>query len=362
MIGRSLFKPAATIRPLTFIAALSICWVTAPAQTQNVTNGSTPPSLAPGTPIGTYPLSEMERYNAYTRETSLQFPLGVSAGRGSAGFTRILTIGRRKWTVDKSYNVAYGWPIYTPTDSWWNTPVDFYKAPRMLMRRVSDPNNICLSPSQGGPTVTYTLTRLTFTAPDGTEFEFRDAATGGQKQYSSCSPGVPRFNRGTLFRTADGAAATFIASSDVYDATNLDLTGTTFLGGDLYLSDGTRYHFRNDDGYVEWIRDRNGNRISFSYRMVFVNNQIMTTTTITDSLNRQVVYESGVTEAPYGTGMRVTFSGFGGAVRKIFVTEKQLSQQLLRNTQAGDSTAVKTYAQLFALNGAYSNAYDPYLT
>jgi hypothetical protein len=74
----------------------------------------------------------------------------------------------------------------------------------------------------GTPCVPYSpgnaynsLTRFTFIAPDGTEYEFRDQATGGQQKISQCSGSG--FNRGTVFVTADGTAATFISDTPIYD-------------------------------------------------------------------------------------------------------------------------------------------------
>lgn len=68
----------------------------ATGQTQNVTDGTTPPGIAPGAPLGTYPITDIETYNPYSGEMNLRFPLSVSGGRGSAAYSSVLSIGRQK--------------------------------------------------------------------------------------------------------------------------------------------------------------------------------------------------------------------------------------------------------------------------
>src|SRR5436309_9396051 len=65
-----------------------------------------------------------------------------------------------------------------------------------------------------------TLTTLTFTAADGTEYDLRDQLNGGQRMpvTPTCPTlSTPGASRGTVFVTADGSAATFIASSEFRD-------------------------------------------------------------------------------------------------------------------------------------------------
>jgi len=351
------------------IAALLIWFGSAQAQMQpqNVTDGTTPPAIAPGAPLGTYSITDMEIYNPFSGGTSLQFTAAVLGGRGSISYPLILTFGGQKWTVDKSFDIITGQPIYTPLDfQWSSSPISFFKLPRMLARRVSNPQVPCPNPGDPGASQTNTLTRLTYTSPDGTEYEFRDTKSGGTQQLSSCANGGAKYNRERVFKTADGTAATFIAANNVFDATNqwddvVGMAGVTWVGGDMYLRDGTQYHFSSDDGYLQWIRDRNGNKITFSYTVISVIPYVTTLVTITDPLKRKVEMLSGTTDPQYGFGTQITFRGFGGTERKIFLTEKPLSQAL-RTTQPGDSSAVETYFGLFGLNASYVNPYDPYRT
>src|SRR5262249_54475289 len=162
------------------------------------------------------------------------------------------------------------------------------------------------------------LTRLTFTGPDGTETEFRDAGTGGQTQ----SPGTycdsnPGYNRGKVFVSVDGSGTTVISDFDVHDQVMVGspVEGYSFAGY-MYLRDGTVYRF---DGNVSWIRDRNGNKISFQYD---ANQRV---TSITDSLNRQVTIAYEVNEGgAYGVCDKITYKGFNGATRVLRISKRSL--------------------------------------
>jgi len=94
--------------------------------------------------------------------------------------------------------------------------------------------------------VKNTLTRLAFTAPDGTEYQLVDTYNGGAP-YSVT--GSTR-SRGTVFVSHDGSFLTFVSSSTIYD----QLTESTYsdgISGYLYFSDGTRYEI--SDGTVTKI-------------------------------------------------------------------------------------------------------------
>ena len=315
------------------------------AQTGNITDGTTPMGIAPGAPAGSYPLAEIEVLNVYNGNVSLRFPLLTIGARGLAQHVVTLPIEQR-WTVDHVTDVFGGQTRHFPQPGWWQF-MRPYGSGGLLARHVTG------GPCPDANSQTLTLTRLTFTAPDGTEYELRDAATDGDGRLSVCAYDQPHFNRGRVFKTADGTSATFISDTDVQDSIYSGPFVVTPMTGHLMLRDGTCYRF--DNGDVTWIRDRNGNKISFSYNG-------LTSTTITDALNRQVFIEYDVTEpSPYGLCDRITFKGFGGASRVIRISKKTLSD-VLRTTQTGDSVTVKTYRQLFPeLLDAYVNDYNPTL-
>src|SRR5213075_2954855 len=98
-----------------------------------------------------------------------------------------------------------------------------------------------------------TLTRLTFTTGDGTEYEFRDQLTGGAPATLSSPCTNPTSSRGTVFITADGTAATFISDTIIYDTTQIlnERSSLIYPSGYLMLRDGTR--FRIDGGNLTWM-------------------------------------------------------------------------------------------------------------
>jgi RHS repeat-associated protein len=110
------------------------------------------------------------------------------------------------------------------------------------------------------------------------------------------------------------------------------------------LANGTRY--RIDNGLVSWVRDRNGNKLTFAYDG---NNRV---STITDSLNRQltITYNTGP-----GTSDQITYKGFGGTVRTILVNYSSLA-----NALRSDYSSTLTPKALFPeLNGSNTSQHNP---
>ncbi len=196
-----------------------------------------------------------------------------------------------------------------------------------------------------GRTQAYqTLTRITFTAADGTEFELRDQATGGAPATVTPCAGSGQ-SRGTIFITADGTTATFISDTTIIDYIDLPDGGNDLFypSGFLLMRDGTRYRF--DNGVVSWLRDRNGNRISFTY------DPSRRALTITDSLNRQISVSYRTETIPFD---EIVFKGFGGQTRTMRVNYAAMGSAL----RSGYS--LQTYQQLFPeLNGSFSGQYNP---
>ncbi|MDQ2856810.1 MAG: hypothetical protein M3R68_10810, partial [Acidobacteriota bacterium] len=305
------------------------------AQT-SITDGSTPLGLSPGAPAGSYALSGFESINAYNGNLSFRLPLLRIGGRGEAGYTISLPIERHWRVVHKSNENQM---IELPVSNLWMAAGPRYGVGRLEGRLITD---------SGCPPLFHNirmLSRLTFTAPDGTEYELRDQLTGGQPQNYYCnSTGQPYPSRGTIFATVDGTAATFIS-----DTTIRDDTSAAAPSGYLSLRDGMRY--RIDSGNVTWIRDHNGNKVSFTYGSYLM--------TVTDSLNRQVI----VQYADYRTTFydQISFKGYGGAPRTIRVNYAPL-HAALRTDRPGDPQTVQTAAALFPqLTGSNSNPVDSYV-
>ncbi len=311
------------------------------ASAQNVLDDTTPPGQAPGAPTGSFAISGFETVNAFNGHLNFRLPLLKVSGRGGVGYVSSLPIEQR-WTVDHdSLSGAYHFPNY----NWWTGLRPGY-GPGVLQGRQ-------MSEGCAEGFVTQGTTRLTFTTADGTEFELRDQIYGGQVAPSNCSqfdPNAPGASRGTTFVSADGTAATFISDVTVYDKTYTP-SGPYILtpSGFLMLRDGTRY--RIDNGVITWMRDRNGNKISFTYEGSWMSWRI---TSAIDSLNRQITYQYNFSDPTDGVCDRIIFKGFGGAQRIIRITRTALANALI----AGESTA--TYYNLFpTLNGSSSTHHNP---
>jgi RHS repeat-associated protein len=320
----------------SFFYFLLVVWAagTAPAQT-SVTDGATPLALSPGAPAGSYALSGFESVNAYNGNLSFRLPLLRIGGRGGAGYTLALPIERHWRVMHKSNeNQEIELPVYNP----WMVSSRRYEAGHLEGRLATDP------PCPPLNHTTASLSRLTFTTSEGTEYELRDQLTGGQPQSYYCGNGQPYPSRGTVFVTADGSAATFIS-----DTTIRDDSSAINPSGYLSLRDGTRY--RIDASNVTWIRDRNGNKLSFSY-----GSNLMT---ITDSLNRQVVVQYADFHATFVD--QISFKGYGGAQRNIRINFALL-HTVLRTNRPGDLSTVQTAAALFPqLTGSNSTPLDWYV-
>jgi YD repeat-containing protein len=338
--------PTARKRKLLF-AALLLLLSASRLVAQDLTS-TTPLGVAPGSPAGSYALSGFENVNLFNGNLNFNLSLVQVGGRGGAQVPLLLPIEQR-WVVKHwLINVATGEYVTYADPNWWN---DLIVVPRYgigsLYIRYSGQGATTGCPS-GDQDVyfTDTMTRMTFVAPDGTEYDLRDQLSGGQALHVSpnCPGTSPGASRGKVFVTADGTAATFVSDATIHDSNNANSFSSQFVSGYLMTRDGTRY--RIDNGDITWMRDRNGNKLAFVY-----DNGV---TTITDSLNRRVTIEYAVTDAaPYGLCDRITLKGFGGADRKIRISKKNLGQ-VLRS-----GYTLQTGATLFPeLNGSDVTSYD----
>ena len=329
-IRKFIFSGLRNVLNLILVTMLLVSITTA----STVTDGSTPLGLSSGAPVGTYPLSGLDNINVYNGNLNFHLPLLTVGGRG--GVTH--TIGRmieQHWRMDHWVlpdQVELHTPMYNP----W-VPLNVGYSPGVLFgRKVND--GWCSQSAQS----TSTLTRLTFVAPDGTEYELIDKLTGGQIRTSFCWAGNG-FSRGTVFVSADGTSMSFVSDAIIYD-NQFGGAVPFYPTGYLMLRDGTRYRIVN--GRISWMRDRNGNQLSFTYPSALG-------MVVTDSLGRQVTVTPNVSDVqPYGLCDHITFNGLNGAPRTIRISKTNLGSAL----RAGYS--LQTPATLFSY-GSSSTPHDP---
>jgi len=290
--------------------------------------GATPLALAPGSPVGSYKLSDIDTVNLFNGHVNVRMPVLTAQGRGGAKGQ--ITFN---WESPASFHIRTdvdpnnGAPLnYVEPGGGAASTIDGLTLGFAQVYGVQSGTQTSYYCSLDG-TYTYqkTLTRLYFVEPDGTEHEMRDVQTGGQAlPISICQMNGP--SRGKVFVSTDGSGATFIADSPVIDYTyaggDFPIIGPT---GYLMLSDGTRYRM-NDPLQM---RDRNGNLLSLTY----VNNPPVFQYQITDSLNRQTFQQFGVACPPptSGTCQKLSYKGFNGSSRGIYLTNGSPIRLILPN-------------------------------
>lgn len=246
--------------------------LTAIAQQDSITSGVTPPLMAPGAPAGSYALSGLESISLSNGHLSFRLPLLMPGARSEAKPAFLFPI-EQNWRItfalvnDQDHpNCTVGSTdpncySYYATANWWNPrPVRYGEA--TLVSRGAGRDSISGCGFSPAP-YQNTLRRLTFTAPDGTEHELLDAATGGAEYTQNCNQQV--HSRGQWFSSFDGAGATFYAddSNQVMDPYSVGGGGPDYPSGNLYTADGARY--RVDIGNVTSWRDRNGNLVTYTW-------------------------------------------------------------------------------------------------
>src|SRR5919107_3484942 len=296
---------SAVVRAFAAIALLAMASISSFAQTESVRDGSTPSALAAGAPAGSYSLSGFEAINPYNGGLNFSLPLYKVGGRGDAGYSITLRIDQ-KWSIGKEINPGHS-ANYTPKASWLDEDgyalEQTYSVGKLVARQGASRDYYTLSPC--GVVSRVTLTRLSFTAPDGTEYELRDKQSDGAPHVASPTVCEPQYSRGNVFVTADGSSATFIADAEVKDAQFGSGEGIA-PAGVMILKDGTRFHV-GALGDIDWMRDRNGNLVTFAYGSNATGGRVIT---VTDPLGRRVT----VTD---GSPVVIAYDGFGGADRAI---------------------------------------------
>lgn len=317
---------------------MALVFLSARANAQVVLQGTTPPGLLPGSPAGSYANGDFEHVNLFNGSLNIRLPLREISGRGDAHATMALAIQPR-WTVKSPPDGAD-----RPKYGWWPERQPGYGPGVLVGRKVAD-GAWC----QGGGYLQTSLTRLTFTIGDGTEYELRNSegqGQDGQPLSISCSLNLP--NRGKTFVTSDGTAATFRSDTDIVDLGNGSNPGGlrsafVYPSGELMLRDGT--HYRIVDGSVTSMRDRNGNILTFAYELDATGRPRVKK--ITDSLLRVVTVD-------YSDSVdTISFKGFLGTARTLQVKRAPMHTVLV----SGES--IQTLSQLFPYFGGQQVSHDP---
>src|SRR5437588_3680522 len=354
LVAKRIYASSRSVLNAIFVLLLLSMTSLAQNSFTTATDGQTPLAMTPGAPAGSYSLSGFDNVNLYNGNLNFRLPLRSVVGRGGAQMSMTLPI-ETHWRVLHQFGcIGLG---CTPMDTYYPVPGFSWSpltpgySPGVLVGRRAGKDQNC-GPSLSRQ-IAYTLTRLTFIASDGTEYELRDQLTEGQPyDFSStaCSGATPNFIRGSVFVSADGTAMTFLVDSAHPITDGLGTPDIIYPRGYLMLRDGTR--MRIEAGTVKWLRDRNGNQLNFQY------DQYQRVILITDSLNRTVnISYANTQQSPPVLFDSISFTGFQGTARTIKVWTAQLHDALRNGSAQGSSAfAIKNYQQLFPeLNGADPN-------
>jgi len=254
-------RTVAVLSSLTLIAI----WACSVVAQQNQYDKATPPQQAAGvSTLGSYSSADLGTVNLGNGALNLKIPVGSVGGRG---FSLPLTLNwsSKIWSGSTDIETDRGglqktvvYADFARLDDYvelfnrigpgWTVGV----AP-MIFSRIVRIDRITSGPQVG--CYTHTLARLTLMLPDKGEIEFRDDNYDGMPLSSDCS-GYIAATRGTRWHATDGSGTVFI--NDVNNGVaNFNTSGTVITG------DGMRYHFTGER--CDWIRDRNGNKITRLY-------------------------------------------------------------------------------------------------
>jgi RHS repeat-associated protein len=249
------------------------------APSGSATEGYTPAGLSRGETAGSYPLGGFDHINLPNGSLRLSFPVMTIGARGSASVTLFVNI-EKQWSVNRnsvlitcspSQVCTYDFQYFLNTSHWSGKSTSWTPG-FMMARHVGRDLQACQDAVERFDTM---VTRLTFVGPDMSEVQFVDSIFNGRPKpvNGDCYTG---HSRGAIWYSTDGSGMTFVSDSPIEDYTYYSLDSN--VTGNLMLKDGTKYRIVN--GEVDFIRDRNGNTIDFTYS----NGEL---TEITDQINRK---------------------------------------------------------------------------
>lgn len=294
--------------------------------TRNATAQSTAPlARTPGRPAGAYPLSDLDQVNLFSGNVSFSLPLLNAQGRAGSGHGLSMTL-ETQWEATFSDNV--GFSHYT-LNARTQVPVGFVG----WMRSETTAQNQGVDCSSGFASWVDHRFNFTFVEADGTEHMLVDPTYHG-RPFQRC--GSATINYGKVFQSTGGEFMTFVSDQDVWSFGSAT--------GYLHYKNGSKARIEADR--VQWVQDRNGNRVSYEYETGSPYNYPLAKK-ITDSIGRQVNIFYNVNEGgSYGLCDKIVYKGFGAAERIIRISRDSL-HNVLRTTQPTDSTTIKNIGQLF---------------
>lgn len=261
---RANFRSGRQILPRRFLAALFcahalLATCVAPVLAQSGGTGATPLAIAPGTPAGSYGLSDVDTINLYSGRVNVRLPLMNLKGRGETGVPTSLNVNSPSlWHVQPVYPGSY-YAVQPEQEVTGEGVINGMYGIKLVGSGQGGPNP-CTS---GGAIWATTLTRMFVVEPDGTEHPMRDLVNDGRPFSQSYCTGVGGPSRGRVFVSTDGSGITYVADElyrdGVFEGSEYPTGGGD--GGWLLFGDGRRYRITSGGnwGGGTMVRDRNGN-------------------------------------------------------------------------------------------------------
>ncbi len=292
---------SATIQRYSFIliALVAIFAYSTPAQR------SAQMANQPGTPVGSYKLTDIDSVNLFSGNLNVSMPLAGLDGRGQADASVSMTIDNQ-WRLDElsAYHYALSNMLSENIVAVGHV---------MITSTLANTNELCSE----YPDYWYKHNlRIVVVGPDGSQMELVDPVKKGV-QFEQC--GYPAYNYGTVFQSTDGSFTTFVSDSNVTDFNGEPILGVGATGY-LYTGDGGKARVEN--GKVMWRIDRNGNKSEYTYDSTRgFPSSYPRPTQLKDGNGREINIQYNQTEsAPYGLCHKITFKGSQGETRIVRVS------------------------------------------
>lgn len=267
---------SALILGITLFCSLSLAQAPGMGKTtieSPILQPQTPAGFQKGTPpLGSFGGSNFDQVNLFNGNVSITMPLASLTGRAGMRGSVVLAYNSKLWHIEKQKDDFSDGSqfVYVPVYSDYDPEIPVIApgwtlhAGRLRVRQTATGQAPgCLFADNKTKKPLKTLTTITFTSPDGTEYDFVDSLYDGEPKEIDPANNCDPISRGNTFHSIDATSATFVSNTPIIDTATPGSVALP-LSGTVYLKDGTRFVIV--DGLVSRQIDRNGNQIKYEYQ------------------------------------------------------------------------------------------------
>lgn len=343
---------SALILGITLFCSLSLAQAPSMGKTtieSPILQPQTPAGFQKGTPpLGSFGGSNFDQVNLFNGNVAITMPLASLTGRAGMRGSVVLSYNSKLWHIEKQKDDFSDGSqfVYVPVYSDYDPDIPVI-APgwtlhtgRLRVRQTATGQAPgCLFADNKTKKPLKTLTTITFTSPDGTEYDFVDSLYDGEPKEIDPANNCEPISRGNTFHSIDATSATFVSNTPIIDTAT---PGSALpLSGTIYLKDGTRFVIVN--GLVSRQIDRNGNQVKYEYQ----DNILIG---IVDTLGEERKITLDYTSNNKGDLVRLTVTSKGISQPNGSSPDRVTTVNLtaLKNVLRADQPAgIPTYDQLF---------------